>query len=213
MGKNKIKCILCDTEAIPFNELRGKKYYNCPVCKSIFMDPADYLSQKEEEERYCEHNNDVYDPRYQEFVSPIVNAVQSEYQPEQIGLDYGCGTGPVISKMLRDNGYQIEQYDPFFAYNPDKLKIKYDYIVCCEVMEHFHHPANEFRRLYSLLNPGGAIFFKTKIYADDISFETWYYKNDPTHVFFYKRETLEWIQNQLGFSEMVIDKRFIKFML
>lgn len=92
------KCSLCGTQGILFSEFNGKSYYNCPVCKSVFMDPEDYLTIKEEEERYKEHNNDVYDLRYQEFVAPIVKAVQSDYWPEGIGLDYGCGTGPVISK-------------------------------------------------------------------------------------------------------------------
>ena len=41
------------------------------------LDPLDYLSQEEEKERYKNHNNDVNDPRYQKFVSPIVEIESS----------------------------------------------------------------------------------------------------------------------------------------
>jgi len=80
-------------------------------------------------------------------------------------------------------------------------------------MEHFHTPDKEFCRLHSLLKPGGAIFFKTNIYNDDINFENWHYRNDPTHVFFYRKETLEWIQDHFGFSRVIIDDKYIKFLL
>lgn len=205
------QCTLCGTQGVLFSKFNGKKYFNCNVCESIFMHPEDYLTTQEEEERYKEHNNDVYDPRYQEFVAPIVKAVQSDYRPDGIGLDYGCGTGPVISKLLKDEGYELKLYDPFFANNPENLKIKYDYIVCCEVMEHFHNPEKEFHRLRSLLKSGGAIFMKTKLYSEDINFENWYYRNDPTHVFFYRKETLEWIQKYFKFSDVTIEDKYIKF--
>ncbi len=53
------------------------------------LDPLDYLSQEEEKERYKNHNNDVNDPRYQKFVSPIVEKVRDHYDTNHLGLDYG----------------------------------------------------------------------------------------------------------------------------
>lgn len=194
-----------------FGEFNDKKYYNCPTCQSIYMDSNNYLTSLEEKEHYQEHNNDVHDPKYQQFVSPIVKAVQRDFSPGAIGLDYGCGTGPVITKLLHDEGYELNLYDPFFANHPENLKFKYDYIVCCEVMEHFHTPNKEFYRLHSLLKPGGSLYMKTKIYSDQIDFETWYYKNDPTHVFFYRKETLEWIQQFYQFSDLIIEDTYMKF--
>ena len=41
------------------------------------LDPLDYVSQEEEKERYKNHNNDVNGPRYQKFVSPIVEIESS----------------------------------------------------------------------------------------------------------------------------------------
>lgn len=215
MSSSKVekKCPLCGTAGVLFSEANGKKYYNCSLCKSIFMAKEHYLTAQEEKERYKEHNNDVDDPRYQNFVAPLVKAVQSDFGPDDIGLDFGCGTGPVISKLLKDDGYEVNLYDPYFANYPENLKLKYDYIVCCEVMEHFYYPYKEFHRLHSLLKVEGAIFFKTSIYSDDFDFDTWFYKDDPTHVFFYQEKTLKWIKEYFQFSDLIIEEEYIKFKL
>lgn len=209
----KNNCSLCGIQGTIFREIKSRIYYHCPNCKSIYMDPKNYLAPQQEKERYEQHNNDVNDPGYQQFVSPIVKAVQKDYRPGAIGLDYGCGTAPVITKLLKDEGYELNLYDPFFANYPENLKMKYDYIVCCEVMEHFHSPREEFHKLRSLLKPRGTLYMKTSIYGDHINFDAWYYKNDPTHVFFYSKETLEWIQQHFQFSDLIIEEKYIKFTL
>lgn len=47
-----------------------------------------------------EHNNDLDDIRYQKFASPITYAIIDNHSKEELGLDYGCGNDPVISKQL-----------------------------------------------------------------------------------------------------------------
>jgi hypothetical protein len=51
----------------------------------------------------------------------------------------------------------------------------------------------------------------TEIYSEKINFATWYYKNDPTHVFFYTKKTFGWIKNEFNFKSIVFDKRVIIF--
>ena len=51
----------------------------------------------------------------------------------------------------------------------------------------------------------------TNIYHDGIDFEQWYYKNDPTHVFIYTHDTFDYIKNEFGFSELVIEGNLITF--
>ncbi|WP_152512703.1 class I SAM-dependent methyltransferase [Haloplasma contractile] len=173
------------------------------------MRTEDYVTTDEEKKRYESHNNDVNDPRYQKFVSPIVDTVTSKYSTVSKGLDFGAGTGPVITKMLGDKGYDVALYDPFFWNNEERLKTTYDFIVCCEVIEHFHSPWKEFKLLRSLLKDGGTLYLKTDIYTDDTDFKRWYYKNDPTHVFFYHPKAFEWIKEQFGFSTLKIEDRLI----
>ncbi len=177
----------------------------------MFMDPACYVSRENEKKRYEEHNNNVEDPGYQKFVGPIVSKVRENFGKGRKGLDFGSGTGPVIARLLREKGYDIELYDPFFCDNPGALEKKYDFIVCCEVIEHFHFPAKEFRLLKSLLKPGGMLFCMTDIYSEKTDFKKWYYKNDPTHVFFYHQNTLDRIKSQLGFSALRIDGRVAQY--
>lgn len=167
----------------------------------------------EEKLRYEEHINDVDNKGYQNFVSPITKAILDGYSEEDKGLDFGAGTGPVISKLLTDKNFSIVQYDPFFHNYPELLKDKYNYIACCEVMEHFYEPKKEFELLCSLLQPNGKLFCMTDLWNKSIDFHKWYYKNDQTHVFIYHKNTIKWIQKELGFSKVEIDDRLITFFL
>lgn len=164
-----------------------------------------------EEARYRLHNNDVNDKDYQNFVSPITGAIKACFPPTSAGLDYGCGPGPVAAVQLRMAGYSVQLYDPFFENHPLALEQTYDFIICCEVMEHFHEPGGQFELLYRLLNPGGNLYCKTSLLPRDISFGDWYYRNDPTHVFFYTPETLEWIKENFGFKDLRIAPKLITF--
>lgn len=173
------------------------------------LDSIDYLEENQEKARYEEHNNDVGNKGYQSFVYPIVKEVLNDYKKYDKGLDFGSGTGPVITKLLRDKEYNIKLYDPFFANEPEVLEEKYDYIVSCEVIEHFHNPRKEFKLLRSLLKPGGSLYIMTSIYSEDIDFKTWNYKDDKTHVFFYHKKALEWIKNEFDFAHLKIEKNLI----
>jgi SAM-dependent methyltransferase len=206
-------CPLCQSESRFFIEKKSLNYFQCPECSAIFISRKDLPSEEDEINRYETHNNDVNDPRYQNFVRDIVDGVVQDFDKNTLGLDYGAGTGPVISKMLEDKDYSINQYDPFF--HPDKsiLDFKYDYIVCCEVVEHFFNPLFEFKSLKKLLKSNGKLYCKTELYNSEIDFEEWYYNEDPTHVFFYTEDTANWIKENIGFSNLEIKGRMIIFSL
>ncbi|HKK11111.1 MAG TPA: class I SAM-dependent methyltransferase [Bacteroidales bacterium] len=175
------------------------------------MPDGQQIPPKKEKERYEEHNNFVNDPGYQSFVKPITDAVQKYCSREGLGLDFGSGTGPVISKVLTDKGYKIAQYDPFFFNHEELLAIKYDYMVCCEVMEHFQNPDKEFELLESLLMPGAYLFCMTQLYTEKVDFKSWQYKNDQTHVFIYSPDTIHWIDANTRFKLLSIEDRLIIF--
>ncbi len=202
-------CPLCQQDGTPFYL---NVFFLCPCCLGIFKNKSDYVDPDAEIRRYKEHNNDVNDIRYQKFVSPITHHVLHNFSPIHRGLDFGSGTDPVVSKLLQDNGYDICQFDPFFSNKPDLLTTEtYDYIVSCEVIEHFHDPDAEFKRLYQLLKPNGELICMTHLYDNDIDFKAWYYKNDPTHVFFYQPKTINFIADLYGFSDVKINGRLVLF--
>ncbi|MBK6265834.1 class I SAM-dependent methyltransferase [Marivirga sp. S37H4] len=204
-------CRLCNNSGTVFSQSKKKLFYQCPICSGIFADSAYLPTDKTEIERYESHNNDTSDPRYRNFVSPITNAIETNFTLDHSGLDFGSGTGPVITEVLTEKGYNIKPYDPYFDNHPELLKQKYDFIACCEVIEHFHQPAKEFQQLRNLLKKGGKLFIMTDPYKEGIDFLNWYYKNDPTHVFFYKKETFHWIRDQYNFSDCTIAGRLIVF--
>lgn len=205
-------CPLCGEQGKFFFRNPRCLFYRCGRCKGIFLSQQFLPTRKEEEFRYRQHNNDINDPGYKAFVSPITDSVLKDFTSKHHGLDFGAGTGSVISSVLQSNGYDIQQYDPFFFDDPSLLKKLYDYIVCCEVMEHFHHPKKEFTLLTSMLNPNGILYCMTDLYHEGIDFSTWYYKNDSTHVFIYSAETCRWIAEQFKFSAYNINGRMIRFM-
>jgi len=201
-------CPLCSTKSeVFYSDI--DTYYKCNTCHSVFVDENNRPNLESEKQRYEIHENDVDDKGYQKFVSPITSSILKDFSRDSKGLDFGAGTGPVLSKVLQDNNYSIKQYDPFFHNYPELLEQRYDYIGSCEVIEHFYNPYKEFKLLKSMLNPHAKIYLMTEPYSEGIDFASWYYKNDPTHVFFYSKDTFEWIKNEFGFSSVSIDKRLI----
>jgi len=201
------RCPLCHNYSEDFYQ---SKFFICSYCNGIsrsarFLPPPD-----QEKARYELHQNNIEDEGYRQFLAPLLGSVINCYGPGDSGLDFGAGPTPGVSKLLNDKGYKIKLYDPFFHNYPELLKEKYDYIICCEVIEHFHKPGNEFRLLKGLLKPGGSLFCMTHLYSQEIDFDNWYYKNDFTHVFFYQRETFEFIKKAFGFSGVKIESRLIQ---
>ncbi len=174
----KLRCRLCSSAARFYTTFRGRDYYICRECLSVFMDPAYFLTPEEEKRRYREHKNNPLDPGYRKFVLPAVNKIKENFTFFHRGLDYGCGTGSALSRMLRESGYKIFEYDPFFFPGEELLNEKYDYIACTEVIEHFQSPAREFEMLKELLKKGGKLICKTEFYRKNICFNKWYYKNE-----------------------------------
>nr|WP_049755986.1 class I SAM-dependent methyltransferase [Leptospira biflexa] len=168
-------------------------------------------TNEEEKKRYLEHNNDILDTNYQNFLKPIVEKVIQFQTPEDSGMDFGAGPGPVVAYLLKQSGYEICLYDPYFHPNEENLSRSYDYIILTEVVEHFHDPKKEFQKLHSLLKPKGRLYILTHPYDDSIVFENWYYKNDQTHTFFYTKNTFDWIKSFFEFQSLEILDRIILF--
>ncbi len=207
-----MSCPLCHSKSLKEYDVTGNiLFLECDQCSLLFKPSKFFPSIAKEKARYLLHENDVEDLHYQQFVAPIVNVIIQKHSPSKKGLDFGAGTGPVIAKLLTGKGYHISLYDPFF--HPDKsvLSKRYDFIICCEVMEHFHVPFKEFELLRKLLKPKGNLYCMTQLLPKKSEFENWNYRNDPTHVVFYSESSLNWIKEHFGFSGVTINKRLIVF--
>lgn len=203
-----MECTLCHTL---LTKKVDRYFFVCTTCGALVKDKQFYVSSEREKSRYEEHNNDVYDYRYQKFTSPITQTVLEHFETSSLGLDYGCGTGPVISKVLNDHGYHVKLYDPYFYPNNDYIHYRYDYIFSCEVFEHFYQPKQEIEKLLTLLKTYGKLLIMTHLCDITKNFENWYYRKDPTHVFIFTPQTIDYISQQFNLKIEQQDKRLIVF--
>lgn len=191
VGQVNESCRICRLGvAHPRTEQTGRTYLQCDRCRGTFLAFSELPSVTMERETYDQHENDPEDPRYRRFVGHVVEPLMERLPPGACGLDFGSGDGPAGAALLREAGFEIACYDPF--YRPDKqiLDKTYDFVLCCEVAEHFHRPANEFLRMDGLLRPGGLLGIMTAMEYSHIDFAAWHYRRDPTHVAFYKPDTM-----------------------
>lgn len=205
-------CPLCNHPSIELQVIAKRPYGFCPTCHGIFAAAETLPDPKEELAQYEMHDNDVEDIRYQNFVRPLVDLVVSRQSTKEKGLDFGAGSGPVTTKMLTDRGYTLQLYDPYFHPCTSVLDETYDYIVSCEVIEHFYRPHETFIQLSTLLAQTGTLYCRTSLIPDDIPFSRWHYKNESTHVFFYHRKTIAWIASHiLNCAYTILDRHLLYF--
>jgi hypothetical protein len=114
------------------------------------------------------------------------------------GLDFGCGPGPALAAMFREAGHSVALYDPFYVPDSSVLNDSYDFISATEVVEHLYLPGHELSRLWRILAAGGTLGVMTKLVLDQEAFSGWHYKNDPTHVCFFSRQTWRWWAQKHG---------------
>jgi 2-polyprenyl-3-methyl-5-hydroxy-6-metoxy-1,4-benzoquinol methylase len=162
--------------------------------------PEHHLSAANEKSRYETHQNRPDDQGYRDFLSRLTKQLVPRLKAGACGLDYGAGPGPTLSLMLKEQGFTMFTYDPYFAPFTSTFEKKYDFITCTEVVEHFFYPRMEFEQFVLLLKNGGHLGIMTDILDSDARFSDWYYHRDPTHVCFYKKETFEWIADWLGWN-------------
>lgn len=192
-------CPLCaDGGARPWAEAHGRRYLRCPRCRLSFLDPAQRPDLETERAHYRLHDNRPDDPRYRAFLSRLAEPLAERLTPGARGLDFGCGPGPTLSRMMAERGFVMRDYDPAFRPDPQALNGRYDFVACSEVVEHLHDPAATFALLDRLLRPGGWLGIMTGMVDDRRNFAAWWYVRDPTHVCFYDPDTMAWLAARLG---------------
>lgn len=193
-------CPLChNVAAVAFFEDRLRPYFQCQQCALIFADPAFQLSAEQEKKVYQQHQNTPLDQGYRQFLNRLATPLVTKLTaPPLYGLDFGSGPGPTLSIMLSEMGYNMTIYDPYFAYEPAVLRQQYDFVTCTEAIEHFNTPAKEWGQLVNMVKTGGWLGIMTKLAPSTDDFAHWYYKNDPTHVSFFSRETFRYLAQRDG---------------
>ena len=155
---------------------------------------------------YRQHENNPQDSRYRAFLNKLAAPLSQRLGTTGLtGLDFGCGPGPLLAKMLSEAGHKMALWDPFFANQPEVLQRQYDFISCSEAIEHFVNPCQEWALWLKLLKPGGTLAIMTKRYTTAAAFASWHYKNDPTHISFFATATFRYLAQRDGFDLSVAD--------
>lgn len=188
-------CPLCqNTQITVFSQDQQRSYLQCQHCQLVFVARQYLLNAEQERQHYLLHNNDLQDAGYRQFLNQLATPLLSILgdSPKK-GLDFGCGPGPLLAKILTEAGHQMQVWDPFFANTPAVLQQQYDFISCTEAIEHFVTPASEWQLWLNLLKPAGVLAIMTKCYPAVEAFSNWHYKRDPTHISFFSEQTFLWL--------------------
>ncbi len=213
MTKNLENCPLCRHSATGhYHSDKKRPYISCSNCHLIFV-PQQYLPLlKQERAIYDLHNNDVNDPGYRRFLNRLIEPLKKHIKVGDRGLDFGCGPGPALSMILEEQGYAMDNYDPYYSPEEGLLKQHYQFICSTEVLEHIHQPMPVLLALWQQLKPSGVLAIMTKRATTQTAFKSWHYINDPTHVRFYSDKTFKHIAQLLN-AELYLPEKDVAILV
>ena len=199
------RCPLCDSKSttsfsMDTNEEKDRAFRHCTNCDLMFVPSCFHLDKTAQRKRYMEHNNDPDDGRYRAFLSRLIDSLSPNLCLNMVGLDYGAGPGPALAVMMRESGYDIRLYDPFFYPDKSVLDKSYDFITCTETVEHMSNPIQDLCVLDRILRPSGWLGIMTGMLDSWDDFPGWYYNRDPTHICFYSKKTMKWIGRRFSWQ-------------
>ncbi len=183
-------------ETLAFHSDHLREYRLCGECHLVFVPHEFHLSADAEKAEYDLHQNSPSDAGYRRFLSRLCDPLLDRIASNSCGLDFGSGPGPTLSVMLEEAGHRMEIYDPYFAPEESVLARTYDFVTASEVIEHFRKTRQDLLRIWDCVRPGGWLGMMTKLARDRAAFSRWHYKDDPTHVCFFSRETFDWLANK-----------------
>lgn len=197
-------CPLCNANTVVdyWSDTRrgshSRDYYQCGLCQLVFVPPWQHLPTEQEKAHYDLHENSPNDNNYRQFLSRLSDPLMMRLDVGAKGLDFGSGPGPTLSVMLEEAGFTTGVYDTFYATDESVLDSQYDFITATEVVEHLSKPGSDLGRLWAMLKPGGWLGLMTKMVLNKEAFSQWHYKNDPTHICFFSRETFDYLFRSWG---------------
>lgn len=188
-----MKCLFCQSEQ---TEKIIEDNYRCLNCHVIFKSKNIHLEAEEEERRYQFHENDASEKNYYDFLIKLIKPIEHELVNVKSHLDFGSGKSSVYQKYFKERLCESWCYDLFFYPDKNILQKQFDLVTCSEVVEHFNNPDLDWKTLVATVKSNGLLAIMTNFYTDEIDYDKWWYKNDPTHVIFYSLKTIEYLEKK-----------------
>lgn len=145
--------------------------------------------------------------------------IRSRNKINEYLLDVGCGPGfflKVASRYYRARGVEIGKEAVFHARNVLGLDViqgefkgslyspqSFDVVTMFDVVEHLKNPISTMKDVYALLKPGGVFMLTTGDFsslAARFFGKRWHLMTLPDHLFFFSKEGLMKILEQIGFQ-------------
>lgn len=208
-------CIIChsDTRILTDPILKTPEpvvYHVCKTCELIHKAPFSHPSHEDEKTLYTHHNNSMENVGYVNMFNRFIAAAVDPFITTGSGLDFGSGPGPVLYELLKQKGFTMTHYDPYFHKDETALNTTYDLITSTEVFEHLSDPLTTFETLANMLNKDGILAIMTSFHPkDDEAFLSWWYRRDPTHIAFYTDKTFEHLTNATNLRQIYTNHKNI----
>jgi hypothetical protein len=176
-----------------------REYLLCPECGFVFVPENQHLSLDAEKARYALHENTADNADYISYLNDVADEITRMVSGSNPSiLDFGCGEHAVLTRIFKSRGLACSAYDPLYAIGQDAFLKTYDTIVLCEVLEHLRDMPAEIARIRKALKKKGHVFIRTALYDDGGLFADWWYKNDPAHISFFSKKTIQVFADKLG---------------
>ncbi|MCK9582807.1 MAG: class I SAM-dependent methyltransferase [Endomicrobiales bacterium] len=202
-----LTCPLCHSQnSFKIQGLDKRTFYKCNTCYLIYVDPLHHPTKEVEKNRYLAHENGVEFPGYVAFLNKAIEPAMQFLRPDMLGLDYGCGSNPTLSKLLSKRGIKCENYDPIFFPNT-KTKQHYSFIFATECFEHFFFPSKDIEQIISHMQKDSYLIVMTNLWNNIENFKGWSYAKDFTHASFYNKNTINWIATHFGLKKVYDDEQ------
>ncbi len=186
---------------------------------------AVYTTSWESPETNTRETGSTDAPIAQVLLSSLTKTMKMDVSGLRV-LDYGAGRG-AMSTALIDKGADVTAVEPFGCEFLTELGIsayreleevpkalRFDGIVCLEVIEHLSDPGQVLRSLYDRLLPGGWLFITTPNAAGlpaRRAGETWREATKPGHIVFFTPTTLRESLRNGGFRRIRRPRWFIRY--
>ena len=205
-----MNCLICKRDTNIIEDKRNKwQFLHCKKCEFIFKDPANYINSTDELKQYQNHNNTMQSRGYVEMFEKFIAITFEKYLKDiTTVLEFGSGSGPVLAELLKQKDLDVDIYDKFFAPKKVYKDKKYDLITSTEVLEHIANPVEIFDFFASHIKEGGYLALMTQFHTNNAEeFQKWWYKNDPTHICFFRPHTFEVLASMSRFEILKHDSK------
>jgi SAM-dependent methyltransferase len=206
------------------NKLPGGDLWRCLSCRFLFRSPL--LAEGTYETLYRNGGLDVWDVEADREDFRLIREMLEPFEGQELKvLDFGCYTGQLLvslassfrkfgiepnrqaASIAADRGIQV------VAATLDEIvgpSVKYDVILCCDVIEHVANPLELMTRLRAQLKEGGLLIVSTgnsDALLWRLTGSRFWYCQHAEHISFVGRRWIHRLQRQAGFEIQSV-KRF-----